>query len=170
MALGLFMRPDLSATSGRAGLGLLAGAATGAVLTAAVSELPDLLLGRASLTLTLTIAIVAFFVWGLGLLSIGGLVWGFADKAEARGVGSAIAIGGLTPALACLIPAILTDLMAGAALGGASSSAGGVDLMVNGHRTFEGWLSTLTFAGEVGLAGCAVGLVIWLVAYRKTGR
>jgi len=51
--------------------------------------------------------------------------------------------------------------------GNTSGSAGGVDLVVNGHFTRAGWLDALELAGIMASAGGAAGLTIWWFVYRS---
>lgn len=46
-----------------------------------------------------------------------------------------------------------------------SGSAGGIDLVVNGHFTHAGWLNALELAGIMACAGAAAGLTIWRRVY-----
>jgi hypothetical protein len=159
----LFIRHDLYATSRRAAVALLCGAALAGVLTTLALSLPDLI-GPSGTPLSLLVAAttVATIVWAAGMGIVGGPLWVFADRHHVRGAGAAIVIGGLTPSLTSLTWAVITDLIGGEF----SSSMDGVARFVNGHRTLQGWLDSLQFAGLLALAGCAVGYLVWRVAYR----
>jgi hypothetical protein len=50
--------------------------------------------------------------------------------------------------------------------GNATGSAGGVDLVVNGHFTRAGWFDAVELAGIMASAGAAAGLTIWWLVYR----
>jgi hypothetical protein len=160
-----FLKGERVTTQRRAICAVLAGAATGAILTTLSSVVPVALTpepyGGLEKALGIGIAtlVAAFCVWALGILSLGVPIWLWAHGRGLRSAWAAITVG-------AVLPFIATTVLGAASLSGFTSlSSGGIDEVVNGHLTLAGWGSVVGQALLLALAGALIAMVIWRVAY-----
>ncbi len=141
---------------------LLAGVVVGAMITTAWRGAGLLLEGMPAAGLFIT---VIFFVslsfWAAGLALVGAPLWAVLHYMDLRSPVCAIGAGGVAALLALVVLVLVFSS------GVIDQYGGGRYIIQNGARTADGWLSLLTNALLMGVAGGVVGMVIWRVAYRR---
>lgn len=145
------------------------GAASGTILTISYFMAGNLWAGVSifeglGATMTL-IAPIAFLTWLFGIVVVGAPVWTLLHRLGLSGWITAIMCGYLTPYVALVL--INTRALTGHTTGNFSSSIGGKKIWVEGVLTPYGWEQAFLDPVAISIGGCFVGLVIWLVAYRK---
>jgi len=105
--------------------------------------------------------IIAFVVLSVGFVIVGLPVWVAAHHFQRRHWYDAVIVGGLLAG----IGEFLFSLPAA----NSSYSAGGADLVLNGHYTAQGLSGALQTAVMMAVAGAFTGLTIWRIAYRRVG-
>lgn len=143
-------------------MAVLVGATVGAGLVAAWLSLPAF--GTTDVSRAIwwagLIFVAAWIVWALGLATVGALVWLVCERTGLRGPLAAALVGAMSTFAAVML------LQSAFTMGG-SSSVDGHDLVVNGAPTLYGLGAMAGAAGQVAVAGAAVGWTVWRIAYRR---
>jgi hypothetical protein len=141
---------------------LLAGVVVGAMMVTAWRGAGLLMEGMPAAWLFITmIFFVSLAFWATGVVLMGAPVWAVLHYMNLRSPVYAVGAGGASALLA------LVGLSLVMSSGVADQYDRGRYVIQNGVRTADGWLSLLTDALLMGVAGGVVGMVIWRIAYRR---
>lgn len=109
---------------------------------------------------------VAFVIWFLGILFLGGPIWLGIHHLGYRRWTHATAIGALIPSIFIFV--ISTGFLTGAKGGNFSSYANGGQQWENGVLTSFGWKIAASSALQFAFVGLIVSASIWFIAYKRT--
>ena len=163
MTLGPLRDWGLETSGLRAVLAILVGAAVGTT----AMFVPCAILAGGTVTPEMwSLALVAYIVWIIGLVLIGGPLWAVLHHKGLRGWLAALVAGASAPGLFWIIVMTL-----GLGQGGGDvirgSPNGLVYLFQDGHLTAAGLIDALVQGATLGAIGACVGLAGWFVAYRR---
>ena len=112
--------------------------------------------------------VVAFLVWGTGILVLGTPIWYLLHGRRIRQFWAAVIVGGVLVFVTNF--AFSTRMFTGQASGEYSLYAQGDQQWEKGHLTLFGWQTAAQSALYMALFGCLVAALIWRLAYRRSPR
>jgi hypothetical protein len=115
------------------------------------------------LPFVVSMVLLAFFIWSVGLAVVGVPIWWLLHKKGLRSWQAAVLCG----AIAAFVGGFAMNLGLVLSIESSSFSDSGGYSMIDGELTAYGWRSLVLGAVQIGFIGAIVGAVIWRIAYRR---